>query len=149
MSTDMKNKFKNLIESNNEVGLHDLLQRGDLSPFIDHKYFNPYTHAIKANHLNLISYLHRQGFHLQRDTSTAPHKKQKINADTNKSVPNLYPDTLIEAIKYENSNAVRLLIELKVCLNPPNYKNIPLQIAYNLCQKLKNDNQTRDRIMVG
>lgn len=54
-----------------------------------------------------------------------------------------YSNTLIEAIKCVNLEAVDLLIRLKVNVNSTNYKYIPLQIAYNVYSN------ERDRYLSG
>ena len=48
------------------------------------------------------------------------------------SISSTYSNALIEAIKCLNYEAIELLISLNVNTNSSNYKNVPLQIAYNL-----------------
>jgi hypothetical protein len=153
MNSDLKNKAKELIEADDEIGLDVLLRDQDnRSDLKSHAYFNPYVYAIKADHCHLIGYLHCRGFDLQRANTTS-NKRQKRNTDDEddraEQPMRPYPNSLVEAIKCENASAVRILVELKVNVNSFDYKQIPLQIAYNLYQKRRHEVRSPTSVKVG
>jgi hypothetical protein len=155
MSLDLRIKIRDLIESNDVSGLdHLLLQNENLSELKVHSYFNPFVYAIRSHNFNLIDYFHRKGFQLQKVDTQQKRQKTDCDDDGENKFEQVkltstyqYPDSLIEAIKCGNIDSIKQLILLGINLNP-SYKHIPLQIAYNLYQKVKHENMSTDCIKV-
>ena len=144
----LKQRIKKAIEINdldllNRLFLSDSLKRmvnGDLN-------FNPFIIAIKANNLRIFDYLETSGILLDgiksdKNNTNKKFKKNDLHHSNEsgfslcKQIPKHgYSKTLIEAIKCINYKAVELLLNLNVYTNSSNYKNVPLQISYDIYSK--------------
>jgi hypothetical protein len=141
---DLKSLIKLSIESNDLTKLEILLTaETNLQQLQNYKYFDVYVYAIKSNHLNLIKYFNSKGFPINCSFNNTNNNKRKFSDDKKDDILETteYSNALIEAIKCLNIEAVNLLIELNVNLNSTDYKHVPLQIAYNLYQKCKSNEE--------
>lgn len=148
----VKNKLTNYIKSNNRQNLETLLASEVNREIIrNERYFNPFVLAIKSNQLDLFDVFLANGLRLEentkkkmishesRDSQLIHDSDMEISDDESKesrsrcsTMTGTSSTILIEAIKCVNLEAVERLIELNVNVNSTNYRQIPLQIAYNV-----------------
>lgn len=147
--TSIKNEIKTWIELNDIDKLDEILSnKKTLNELKNHKYFDVYVCAIKLKKLNLIKYFHRKGFELNCVYKLNKRKHTDDESDTPETYVT-YSNALIEAIKWLDLKAINLLIELNASLNSTDYRHVPLQIAYNLYQKYKlNENQANIKVSI-
>ena len=158
--SDLKSLVKISIETNNLTELEDTLRNEDnLKQLQNYKYFDVYVCTIKSNQLHFIKYFHSKGFPINcsfnsnkrkftEDNDNEEDTNANENNDGNEFKVTEYSNALIEAIKCFNIEAVKILIELNVNFNSTNYKHIPLQISYNLYQKCKSSNESKEKLKV-
>jgi hypothetical protein len=160
--TDLKHRVKISIEENDSKQLEELFKNEEnLKQLQSYKFFDVFVCAIKSNQLHFIKYFYSKGFPINCSFSTNKRKFKEEKEDDNDDdedektgeitqniVITEYSNALIEAIKCCNIEAVMILNELKVNFNSTDYKHIPLQISYNLYQKLKCNKESKLKIKV-
>ena len=106
--------FQKYLKLNDLAKIYEMLDdKATLSTLKQEKTFEPFVLAIKSNNLDLFDLLLAKGFPLS-GTDGIKFSKE-----------------LVEAVKLSSYEAVSLLVNLNVNVNSTNYKQIPLQIAYN------------------
>ena len=153
-------KLKCLIQKaieENDLAILDqlLINETNKRILLQEKHFDPFVIAIKANNLALFEYLYHKGFVLEgssmgsksissfnckkfkseekiKDSPTVDSINNNNYNNYEKNANRSYSNALIEAIKCLNLKAIELLIRLNIDVNSSNYKNVPLQISYNI-----------------
>ena len=156
----IKSKLTNYIRANNREKVDRLLSNSaNLELLRNERYFNPFVVAIKENKLQMFDIMLQHGLEFDRielirdrsksslrkrhgkrkldklDSSSSDEKGSDLTVDNTEVKPmknGFYSNTLVEAIKRVNLEAVERLLRLNVNVNSTNYRQIPLQIAYNV-----------------
>lgn len=144
----VKNNLANYIKSNNRQKLENLLASEVNREIIrNERYFNPFVLAIKSNQLDLFDVFLANGLKLLEENTKKNTNHSDMDSDmeisrdgdSNESrsqcstmCTGTSSTILIEAIKCVSLEAVERLIERNVNVNSTNYRQIPLQIAYNV-----------------
>ena len=154
---DLKSRIKNLIEKNDVQGIEDILSNDEyLQTLKQLIFFDPFVLSIKFNRIDLIKFFHAKGFQINicfktNSSENKSRKKRKLNEETKVlhkkyEISFAYSNCLIEAIKCQNIAAINTLIDLNVNVNSTDYKQIPIQIAYNFYRTSRKKDQNKHQV---
>ena len=127
----LENLFTGFIYENKVLELEELLAIDqNVAILKQNRFLDPFVIAIKANNLHLIKFFLQYDFPLQ----TIVTKVLSCDDDCKLACcsSHSYCRGLTTAIRQSNEEALDICIQLNVNVNSNDYKNVPLQIAYNV-----------------